>query len=66
VVVYWIGRAQDRDKWRALLNGVINFQVPWNAGKLSSGYTACGVQLSRVSQSVKNHSLKVLAFTCKL
>jgi hypothetical protein len=25
--VYWIGLAQDRDKWRALVNSVLNLQV---------------------------------------
>jgi hypothetical protein len=27
-VVDWIGLAQDRYRWRALVNSVTNFQVP--------------------------------------
>jgi hypothetical protein len=26
--VYWIHLAQDRDQWQALVNTVMNFQVP--------------------------------------
>jgi hypothetical protein len=26
--VHWIGLAQDRNRWRALVNSVLNLQVP--------------------------------------
>jgi hypothetical protein len=30
----WIDLAQDRHKWRALVNTVINIEAPSNAGKI--------------------------------
>jgi hypothetical protein len=49
----WIGLAKDRNRWRALVNSVLNLRVPRNAGKLSSGLTCSGlsssVQFHRVS-----------------
>jgi hypothetical protein len=35
--VDWIGLAKDRNRWRAVVNSVLNLRVPWNAGKLLSG-----------------------------
>jgi hypothetical protein len=46
----WYGLYWDRAKWRALVSVVMNLWVPYNAGKLSSGYTTGG--LSIVSELV--------------
>jgi hypothetical protein len=41
-----IGLAKDRNRWRALVNSVLNLRVPRNAGKLSSGLTSSGLSIS--------------------
>jgi hypothetical protein len=35
--VDWIGQAKDRNRWRAVVDSVLNLRVKLNAGKLSSG-----------------------------
>jgi hypothetical protein len=40
-VVDWIGLAQVRYRWRALVNSVMKRRVPRMLGELSSGCTTC-------------------------
>jgi hypothetical protein len=51
--VDWIGLARDRNRWKALVNSVLNLHVPLYAGELLSGLTTGGLlssaQLHRVS-----------------
>jgi hypothetical protein len=51
--VDWIDLAQDRKRWSALVNSVLNLWVPLSDGKVSSCLTTGGLsssaQLHRVS-----------------
>jgi len=40
--VDWIHMAQDRHKWRSLMNNVINLWVPYIVGNLVTNYATAG------------------------
>jgi hypothetical protein len=39
----FIDLAEDRNEWRALVNTVMTFRVPYSAGKFLSSYTTGGI-----------------------
>jgi hypothetical protein len=58
-VVDWIGLAQDRYRWRALVNLVMNLWVPQNAGKLPRGCTTCGLSSGAQHHRVSFRSIPI-------
>jgi hypothetical protein len=40
--VDWIGLPQDKGKWKALVNAIMNLRVPYISSKLPSVYTTDG------------------------
>jgi hypothetical protein len=44
--VDWIGLAKDKNRWRALVNSVLNLRVPRNFGKLWNDLTSSGLSSS--------------------
>jgi hypothetical protein len=38
----WLYLAQNRDKWRELVNTVMNLRVPYDVGKFFNSFTTSG------------------------
>jgi hypothetical protein len=53
--VDWIGLAQNRDRWRTLVNSVLNLRVPSNAGKVSKKLGISRVELSSMKLVIINY-----------
>jgi hypothetical protein len=49
----WIGLTEYMDKWRALVNAVMNLRVSYNAGRFSSGCPTGGLSSSARPKRVK-------------
>jgi hypothetical protein len=54
----WIHLAQDRYQWRGLVNTVMKFRVPYNAGKFLSSCT-----FGRFSRRTQLHEVKLYVRT---
>jgi hypothetical protein len=53
-IVDWIRLAQDSDHWRALVNSVMQTQVPLNAGILPTKWTTISFSMDLVLKSTEN------------
>jgi hypothetical protein len=66
----WIDLAQNRYRWRALVNSVMNLRVPYNDEKLSSGYTTGGLsstaQFHRVSYLFSSSTRSRCSSVCEI
>jgi hypothetical protein len=46
----WIDLARDRDHWKALVNTVMHFRIPYNAVKFLSTYIIGGFSISSLNE----------------